>query len=1037
MSLRPDEELVQHARALRGIARALVGAGNADDVAQEAALQALQRPPTQVTTMFGWLSGVVRHRAQKHHRGERRRKRREQLVGERAAEAEPAPSPLAATAHRETIARLDQALLGLPQPYQDTVLLRYYEGLLPQQIAERTATPVATVKSRLQRGLTMLRERLDDGDGERGSWRAAFAVAFGLPQEVGVATWTTLGILLMTSKLMVAAMAVVILALWLWPFDDTAPPMSNVQAARDEQPAAAQAAADAAATAPRREAVVDAPPTASVAIPPNDGVTFVGRCIDEQGAPLADVVIDARTRERNGGRSRAMVELRTGDDGTFSVTLPLAEFCYQQLTLHAADRCEVRGDRNQASAGERIDVGDLVVPLARHVRGVVVDAAGTPQPGLELHLERNRDFGQSSQLFEVTGSTSRTTTGPDGTFVFAAALPPAAHFFVIGNRSLADSRLDLREGPLQRDLRLVVGAPPPRCRGVVVRSDGSPIADADVQLDKDRARTGPDGRFDLEPYPDYGRADRRLRVSASGFQQSNEVIWKFADEAEVQVVLRPEIGVVLHVVDGRTSEPVERYRARAMHPSAWQQGKPSSDGPHPGGTCRIPALPGSIVVQVVPESPELFEAALTPLKVDETRDAECTVTLWPAQQRRLVVLAGGRPVADVDVQLLDPGPFTVDCGTEAAVLFQSEVSGLPLARILHRETTDEQGTIALRGPKGTLALRLRADGFAPLVVQPVRLDAAEDLVVELPRGATLRGRLVPERVAKQLIAGSAPTPNSRPDPFGIDLVRDGGERLHGFLEPVFALEPDGSFSIRGVPAGDWHVLVGTNKRGFAAAKVTLGEGEVVQREFDVTSLEPAAITLQMLIDGAPAADASLTVFGNHATDSFGVPSRTSAYGTTDTRGELQFQSRVGECSVFANWTSPSGVAMQLTQRFQVPRAGPQTVVLDLRVGGLDLTLLRPDGAPAAGVALREQGCPFGTRWTADDAGRVRVPRIVAGTLVLEARPRSLTTDEQVHEFARRNGGAALEQAYLTVGTITVNPGAAVPQTLTLPSSWDR
>src|SRR5690606_14361429 len=62
--------------------------------------------------------------------------------------------------------------------YQQTLTLRYFGGLLPAEIAANTATPIATVKSRLQRGLAMLRKDLAAQRPQ--SWRATLAVAVGI-----------------------------------------------------------------------------------------------------------------------------------------------------------------------------------------------------------------------------------------------------------------------------------------------------------------------------------------------------------------------------------------------------------------------------------------------------------------------------------------------------------------------------------------------------------------------------------------------------------------------------------------------------------------------------------------------------------------------------------------------------------------------------------------------------------------------------------------------------------------------------------------
>jgi hypothetical protein len=68
----------------------------------------------------------------------------------------------------------------LEEPYQEAVLLRYYEGLSPKEIAARTSAPIATVRSRLQRALDQLRSRLDrESGGDRATWVTALAPFLG------------------------------------------------------------------------------------------------------------------------------------------------------------------------------------------------------------------------------------------------------------------------------------------------------------------------------------------------------------------------------------------------------------------------------------------------------------------------------------------------------------------------------------------------------------------------------------------------------------------------------------------------------------------------------------------------------------------------------------------------------------------------------------------------------------------------------------------------------------------------------------------
>jgi RNA polymerase sigma-70 factor (ECF subfamily) len=55
--------------------------------------------------------------------------------------------------------RLEQLLATLPEQQRAALILRYQEGLTPEEIAATLESPVATVKSHLQRGLKLLRAK--------------------------------------------------------------------------------------------------------------------------------------------------------------------------------------------------------------------------------------------------------------------------------------------------------------------------------------------------------------------------------------------------------------------------------------------------------------------------------------------------------------------------------------------------------------------------------------------------------------------------------------------------------------------------------------------------------------------------------------------------------------------------------------------------------------------------------------------------------------------------------------------------------------
>ena len=84
------------------------------------------------------------------------------------------------------------------EPYRSVLLLRFYEGLAPSEIARRRDVPAATVRSQLHRGLETLRGALDERYGDdRRRWALAAvplatcaprgATALGVAHKVAVA----------------------------------------------------------------------------------------------------------------------------------------------------------------------------------------------------------------------------------------------------------------------------------------------------------------------------------------------------------------------------------------------------------------------------------------------------------------------------------------------------------------------------------------------------------------------------------------------------------------------------------------------------------------------------------------------------------------------------------------------------------------------------------------------------------------------------------------------------------------------------------
>ena len=136
--------------------RFLGDSGAAEEVAQDVFLE-LHRNLGKLETedhVAAWLRRVACHRATDALR--RRAARGDQLAqeyqdGMALRPAVPEFIPL--------MNRVEQLLLTLPPAQRSVMLLRYQEDLEPEDIAIELAMPLATVRSHLQRGTKLLREK--------------------------------------------------------------------------------------------------------------------------------------------------------------------------------------------------------------------------------------------------------------------------------------------------------------------------------------------------------------------------------------------------------------------------------------------------------------------------------------------------------------------------------------------------------------------------------------------------------------------------------------------------------------------------------------------------------------------------------------------------------------------------------------------------------------------------------------------------------------------------------------------------------------
>lgn len=161
------DSLLEHRDFVRRLAQRLVSdPSSADDLEQECWLTSMRHTGEEPSSPRGWLSKVARNLALESFRSAKSRRLREVAVSPKEALPSTEEVVSAAEVHQVVV----RAVLGLDEPYRSTLLLRFFSGAPPRVIAARENVSVETVRSRLTRGLALLRGRISTDRGE--DWRS-------------------------------------------------------------------------------------------------------------------------------------------------------------------------------------------------------------------------------------------------------------------------------------------------------------------------------------------------------------------------------------------------------------------------------------------------------------------------------------------------------------------------------------------------------------------------------------------------------------------------------------------------------------------------------------------------------------------------------------------------------------------------------------------------------------------------------------------------------------------------------------------------
>jgi RNA polymerase sigma factor (sigma-70 family) len=389
--LSPAAVLLEHAEFLRRLATQLGGAQHGDDLAQDAWANALSRPAGVVVhEPTGWLRRVATNLWRNRHRAERRR-----LAHLAAQPARAAVPGAAEIAEREEVRRqVVAAVLALPQPLRDVVVLHFHEGLASPEIAARLGLSPSGVRTRMQQAMERLRHRLDAKHGGR---RAAWTVPLlhwghhaSAPLPPAAAAFALATVLRVAAALLLASAV----AAWLLLRETPVRPIAATAVAAS--PAAPPPVSEDAAEPPRTMAWLAAAAAAPSAAPtvyrgavPDGVLRGVVRDADD-GTAAAGARVRVRTRA---AESSALAPLDVGAgvqrdvvaDGAGEFVLALPSGAYE-LEATAADgrRCWRRvavGDEDT-----HVELGLRQQQFGGSATVKVLDAAGRPVPAADVTL---------------------------------------------------------------------------------------------------------------------------------------------------------------------------------------------------------------------------------------------------------------------------------------------------------------------------------------------------------------------------------------------------------------------------------------------------------------------------------------------------------------------------------------------------------------------------------------------------------------------------------------------------------------------------
>lgn len=879
------------------------------------------------------------------------------------------------------------------------------------------------------------------------------------------------------TRVVVTAIAVLVVAVVAWLLLDFETPAAPTPA--PTIPAAAAAAdtpvvpATADATTTTKAAAAAAGDTADaaarVAVPVADPklATLRGRCVDENGTPLAGCKVSLHGWGANSERMDDWLKdhneepkwkdppaITTAADGVFVFTFwPPPPFQFT-VDVRQDGRGTMGGRWSGIAEGSAKDVGDVRMSPGVRVSGRVVDEQGKPREKDYVTLQRDRTARSRDGIEPIWGE--QTVSKVDGSFTLRNWLPPGDYTISTqGSELQSPKTVQLVAERRDEVLALVVRVPTPgeMISGRVLDDAGAPVRGIEIEdrsaYGRSSARSGRDGTFKLEQRGAGGAKTASLVLSSQDYEVDEaprEVAWGTQD---VEFRVRKAAALTLRITDEQGA-PVDSYLVRLIqrNRSRWSSSdsEPRAKGKQEDGTVVIAGLTkGDWMLMVEFAAASGFCA----MQLDFTQDTgpkRFDLRAAPAQRRTLRVVGPDGPIAGTTVQLCDlfGSPLTDD-----RMVMQRDHwlmnSGNRNALVLWEGTTDGDGRVVMAGPGDRdLGVCVPGPGHLPVRLASVSLGVAEELIVTVGRGAQLVGKVVPpEAVAElQRLAegepgkgfpeGSAPRLSLRRD-----RERFPKDHVSGQKKQDLRIADDGTFRVDGLPPGTWQIEVeymvlqggSGSSRTVLGDQVTLADAATTTQDLDLSALLPGEVEGTVYWNGQPLASSSFVL----------QAARGGSTVKTDAEGRFRTSTLPGDYK--ATRSEPTNDPRQWSSiesatPIRVTRGQLTSVAVVFESGKLRATVLDGKGQPVAGVQLHTHGSERFGQVRITDVKGVAEFELTAGTVQLRVLPKAMSSREAQQKLwkeAQATGNQdPLGPHWLVLQTVTLTAGDSKAVELKLP-----